>query len=234
MRFFICVLALLMATTVVRAAERKALRDVDFGAFAQDGQRQFGGDRQVTMIWWIPVEFWEVSAAKAQGTTDADAVSPIVEALRPYILLGIVRADISKLGGFKFVSREAISGGLRVRYQPAGKDPIQLVSVDVDDPDLNIVLGSLKPMLVNAIGPMGQNMQFFTLTDSVEDGVTPISPYETGQMIVELKGEGDAGPDRVIIDTPMDSLFIPRECPGGKVAHISWKVCPWDGTPLKP
>ena len=233
-RSLTAVLALLMATAVATAAERKALKDVDFGQFTRDSQRQIGGDRQMTLVWWIPVEFWEASEAKQRGSTEADQGSAMVEALRPYILVGIVKADISELGGFKFAGREAISDGLRVRYESAGKEAIRLVSVEAEDPDLNIVLGALRPVLVNAIGPMGQNMHFYTLTDSIEDGVTPVSPYEPGQMVVELKGEGDSGPDQVVIDTPMDSLFVPRECPGGKVAHISWKVCPWDGTPLKP
>lgn len=217
--------------TPALAAERKALKDVDMGAFSQDSQLQLGGDGQFTLFWWIPVEFWEASLSK-QAAAPAD--SEFVEALRPYILVGVVRASISNLGAFRFVDREAIRNGLQVRYERPGSSTLRLVAIEDVDPDVTIVLGQLRPILEGALGNMGQNMHFYTLTDSVEDGATPISPYEPGLMAVELGTTGEAGSVTGRLELPMNALFVPRQCPGGKPAHVSWKVCPWDGTPLKP
>lgn len=214
------------------AVERKALKEVDLGAFSQDSQAQAGGDQEVSVFWWIPVEFWEASVAKQGGGNEKDG--SMVDALRPYILVGVVRAKISPLGGFRFASREQVKDGLRVRYEKPGAQPLPLVAVDEVDPDVNIVLGTIRPILANAIGPMGQSMHFFTLTDSVERAVTPISPYEPGVLRFTLGAAGELAATEGAVETPMNSLFVPRLCPNGKPAHVSWKVCPWDGTALKP
>ncbi len=227
----VAALALLAALSApALAVERKPLKEVDFAEFSKDGQIQVGGDKEITFFWWIPVEFWEVAAAKDGPTAEGD----VVKALRPYILLGVLRASVSQLGAFRYESRDQIRERLSVRYEKAGGRPIQLVPVDDVDPDVNIVLGQLRPILTNAIGNAGENMQFFTLTDSVDDGVTPISPYDSGAMYVEIAGRGELGRFQTSIDLPMNALFVPRLCPGGKPAHVSWKVCPWDGTALKP
>jgi hypothetical protein len=36
----------------------------------------------------------------------------------------------------------------------------------------------------------------------------------------------------VVLETPLNSLFVPRTCPNGKPAHVSWKFCPWGGERL--
>jgi hypothetical protein len=35
------------------------------------------------------------------------------------------------------------------------------------------------------------------------------------------------------LELPLDSLFVPRLCPNGKPAHVSWDYCPWSGKKLK-
>jgi hypothetical protein len=68
----------------------------------------------------------------------------------------------------------------------------------------------------------------------VEEGVTPISPYEAGTLRFTMGASGDLTAIEGGIETPMNALFVPRLCPNGRPAHVSWKVCPWDGTALKP
>jgi hypothetical protein len=223
-------LLLLVWSAPALSIDRKPLQAVDPGQMIVDGQVQGGGDNEFAMLWWIPLEFWEVSMLRQGGGIE----TPIVDALRPYFLLGIVRARISKLGGFDFVAREKLREGLVVRHQAPGKRESILVPVEDLEPDVEIILGTIRPVLANAMGNLGANMQFFTMTDSVEDGVTPISPYERGTLTFEVAADGNLPPIKRQIETPFNSLFEPRFCPGGKEAHVSWTVCPWDGSPLKP
>ncbi|MBN8280604.1 MAG: hypothetical protein J0M16_08360 [Gammaproteobacteria bacterium] len=213
------------------ALDRKAPKDVDAGAFSQDTQAtQMGPGDDFSMFWWIPVEFWEASAAKQGNAADAS----FIKVLRPYVLVGVVRAKVSDLGAFRFASREDLAASLRVSYEKPGARPVPLVAVEDVDPDVNIILGSLRPILANAIGKMGESMYFFTLTDSVEDGATAISPYEPGALRFTMAGSEPGTTINAAIEMPVNALFVPRVCPNGKPAHVSWKVCPWDGTALKP
>ncbi len=52
-------------------------KDVDAGAFSQDTQAtQMGPGDDFSMFWWIPVEFWEASAAKQGAHGVARLPSP--------------------------------------------------------------------------------------------------------------------------------------------------------------
>ncbi|MBW4643856.1 MAG: hypothetical protein KME23_12850 [Goleter apudmare HA4340-LM2] len=57
------------------------------------------------------------------------------------------------------------------------------------------------------------------------------SPYKSGKLNISFNGKGNQQIGSVV-NLPLNSLFIPRLCPNGKPAHVSWKYCPWDGTPL--
>jgi hypothetical protein len=77
-------------------------------------------------------------------------------------------------------------------------------------------------------------MHFFTLVDAARADAPPVSPLAAGELRIEVAGfqGGRSGAGR--IETPLNALFVPRLCPGGRPADIRWKVCPWDGTPLPP
>ena len=55
-----------------------------------------------------------------------------------------------------------------------------------------------------------------------------VDPYLQGLISVQIaKRNGDLM--TADIEMPLNSLFVPRKCPNGKDAHISWKYCPWSG-----
>jgi hypothetical protein len=86
-------------------------------------------------------------------------------------------------------------------------------------------------MLSATLGKLGESMYFVVLDDQVK-GHRVISPLEKGALRVTLTHEGPEPLGTFEFETPLDSLYVPRMCPNGKPAHISWVVCPWDGTKL--
>jgi hypothetical protein len=93
------------------------------------------------------------------------------------------------------------------------------------------LLKVLGPILSSAMGPMGQNMNFFVLDDHKKGGRL-ISPYEPGMLRITLTDNKGVKLEPLLIEFPLDSLYVPRRCPNGKPAHVSWMVCPWDGSKL--
>jgi hypothetical protein len=89
----------------------------------------------------------------------------------------------------------------------------------------------MSPMLEASLGKMGKNLQFFVLDDEV-GGKRLISPYDNSALRVSLTSKSGAAISPLVLEMPVDALFVPRTCPNGKPAHISWVVCPWDGTKL--
>lgn len=233
-RLFITV-AITSLTGAISAmsAERNPVEAIDTDAFTSDTQvtMKGAGDDHLAVAWWIPNEFWESilsrDASISESQTDA-----MLDALEGVSLLSVVQADISALGAFEFYTQEEISQNMVLFYSGADGEKKKLSQVETIDPDLELVLSVFKPILGGAMGNLGNNMHFYVLEDSGSSGKRLLDPYEEGKFEIQLSRK-----DSVImeanIETPLNALFIPRKCPNGKDAHITWKFCPWTGTPLE-
>jgi hypothetical protein len=227
------ILALLLAATFAQAAEKKPIKEVDTDAFSTETMPSFSnvGDEHMALAWWIPNEFWEAIFARDTTTSEADKKS-MMETLSGVSLLAVAQADISSLGAFDFYSKEEIQKTMQISFVDEKGNPKRLHTLQSIDPDLEIFLGVFKPILGAAMGNMGNNMHFYVLNDKGAPNGRVIDPYRAGSVKISLeKRSGDRMGCE--LELPLDILFVPRKCPNGKDAHVSWNYCPWTGTALK-
>ena len=85
---------------------------------------------------------------------------------------------------------------------------------------------------LTAMGNLGENMHFFVLPDVDSAGARLVSPHEFGTVEVKLGGRDSSSPVQLSVELPLDALFVPRVCPNGKPAHVTWTHCPWGGSKL--
>lgn len=228
------ILALLLAISVgpVSAAPRKPIHEVSTDQFTGDTQvtAENAGDDHLALCWWVPVEYWKAVLARDTSVKDSER-KEMIRTLTGTSLLAVVQADISPMGAFRFYGEDEVEGGLQIRYvDGAGKEskisPLQEV-----DEDLELILGVFKPILSAAMGNMGQNFHFYVLDDKA-GGERLIDPYKEGHLkFVMAKRDGEK--IDCSIEMPLNSLFVPRKCPNGRDAHVSWNFCPWTGKPLE-
>lgn len=213
------------------AVEKKALRDIDTNAFTTDTQvmLQGSGDKHVALAWWIPNEFWQSILERDKNTSEADKRA-MLDALAGTSLLAIVQADITPLGAFKYYSKDEIEKKMRLSFADAAGKSHKLKPLQEIDPNLEAVLGMFKPILSSAMGNLGSNMHFYVLNDKA-NASRLINPYQKGQLTIQLARK-EAALMAANIELPLNSLFVPRKCPNGKAAHISWQYCPWNGERL--
>lgn len=222
----------LTVSTYSMAAEKKNLKDVDTDAFAADTQvtPQGSGDNHLALAWWIPNEFWESILSRDMTTSESDKKA-MLDAMSGVSLLAVVQADITSFGAFKFYSKEEIEKNMLISFSDASGKRQRLSSMQTIDPDLEVVLGVFKPILGSAMGNLGNNMHFYVLNDKSKFSPRLIDPYQKGQINIQLSRR-DGGLMTAGIELPINALFVPRKCPNGKDAHISWKYCPWTGKQL--
>jgi len=151
--------------------------------------------------------------------------------LQNHSVLGVVQADISPFGAFRFFDRNQVMGGLIVQAIDAAGNVQTISHTEPADPDMRILLDQMRPVLAQAMGSMGENFYFFPLPAFDDEGERIPSPYKSGALRVTLQ-RSDANPS-LEIEMPIDSLFVPRICPNGKPAHVSWVYCPWSGKKLQ-
>lgn len=226
------VLMLSILTAYVVAAERKAMANVDSNAFTSDTQVMLegAGDQHIAMAWWIPKEFWEAAFARDTVTAPADKAA-ILKALSGVSVMAVVQADVSSLGAFRFYAQEEVERSMQLTYTGANEHKLRPASTRSIDPDLEVVLGMIKPILAAAMGNLGSNMHFFVLNDRKGASGRVIDPYDKGQIDIGL-ARRDGAPLKASILLPVDALYVPRVCPNGQQAHVSWNYCPWSGTAL--
>ena len=212
------------------AIERKPILQVDVNALTTDTQAMGGNANSIDVVWWIPVEFWEANLRQS-GEVPESQVDLMLGILQSHTVLGVVQADISPFGAFYFFDKDKVMGGLKVEAIDA-EGKVQTIShTEPADPDMRLMLDQMRPILAQAMGNMGENFYFFPLPAFDDEGERILSPYERGTLRVTLqRGEENSSMD---IEMPIDSLFVPRICPNGKPAHVSWTYCPWSGKKLQ-
>lgn len=222
----------LMVVSYSFAAEKKPVIAIDEDALTSETQLSLKGtgDDHMAFVWWIPNEFWEkvLSSDPSIKETEKNAM---LNAMSGISLLAVVQANISEIGAFEFFSKEEIEKDMKLVYTGADGKKQNVSIVTKIDPTLEVLLGVFKPILAAAMGNMGNSMHFYVLNDKVKSTNRLLNPYEKGKIDIQLKKK-----EKVFMNTsiefPLNSLFVPRICPNGKEAHISWSYCPWTGKRL--
>ena len=226
-------LAGLVMALPVNAAERKSLKDVVTDQITKDTQStaRGAGDNHLALAWWVPLEFWAAVLARDPSTSETDK-RLMLDAMSEIFLIAIVQADVSNLGAFTYYSKQDIEETMRISFTDAANNKRRLLPLQQINADLKIVLSVFKPILEAAMGNLGSNLHFYVFSDKIGDTGRLIDPYRQGLIDVRLERK-DGAMMTASIETPLNSMFIPRKCPNGKDAHISWKYCPWSGVRLE-
>ncbi len=212
------------------AQEIKNLKDVEIDRLINETQVS-SSDEGITLVWWIPQEFWSVALHQDPSLPAANR-EEMLRTLEPYFMLAVIQGELSSFGGARFYDEATVQQNLTVAFEDDRGRVETFTTLQQIPPDIEILQSTIRPMLSQMMGNMGQNFHFFTFTNVNERGKPQISAYETGTIQVKLAGIGRVSDSEFEIELPLDSLFVPRVCPNGKEAHVSWKFCPWDGTRL--
>lgn len=197
---------------------------IDLNALAQETQKASRKTDEVTLLWWIPEEFWRTSISQG-GDLPASQTEEFLKVLRPYLVVAVIDGRVGPIGGLTFKSEATIRESVQLidasakRYRPLNNDSL--------DADIKNLLQMFKPVLTNMLGPIGQNMHFllFPARDA------------KGLMIAEAKKEGtfsvQLGNAEYKWRLPLGSLLPLKTCPvDGEQLNGAWIFCPWHGVRL--
>lgn len=235
MKTNLCILALallyLIFVSASQAAERKPISEVDQLKLIKDTQvSAASGTDHMNFVWWMPYEFWEITVTRDSTMTTA-MQKAFLELVRQYSVFMICQADISDFGAFRFYTKDEIAENLDLTHMKKSSGLRKIPIAKVINPNLKLVLAQFTPILTAAMGEMGKNCHLYVArnVDSFEH--RQIDPYKPGSLNVRLSTRSGILL-KTKIELPLDSLHVPRKCPNGKNAHVTWKYCPWTGKML--
>ncbi len=230
--FLLAAVVGLVVSGYLPAAEPKPFAEINTDLLTSETQVTGGESDEFNLAWWIPLEFWQASFAADDSLSPAEAQEAL-DALEGYCIVGVVRARIDGMGGFHFADEQEVRESLTIVFVDAeGNRRVLELSENISD-GASVLLAAMKPILAAAMGRMGDHFYMFVFDDVDGDGNRMASPYEEGNVRVLLSELGQLGPVDASIETPLDSLHVPRVCDDcDKPMHVSWNFCPWCGEAL--
>ncbi len=184
-----CIAALPALTTICSAAAETApvpeAATVDQGALIRDLTLTRNVDGKLTISMWMPDEFWRI-ALKSSGRMTDKGISDYIAMMHPYTFIAVMDAQRG-ITNFRYtdadtlINESTIEDSRGSTYRPLAPDSVS--------EDIRNLIQTLRPLLTNMMGVMGQHMEFFVFP-SVDDGGHLIAdPMSDGFLTLHV---GDA------------------------------------------
>lgn len=207
---------LFVVTASQISAQEQTVNLVDF---IRDTQQWNKEDTNMKMVWWVPSIYWEI-ASKGNPHVTADQINQIVASLSNYTIISALDGEIGPLG---MVYNEEVNIKLidddGNEYLPYSEDEMSY--------ELKTIMDVLKPTLANAIGQMGEHMNFYVFPYKKENSHPISDPESEGMFKVEFNG------DIFTWKLPLGTLVKQKICPtDNEKLSGNWNYCPWHGTEL--
>lgn len=200
-------------------------RIANANALIQETQKMILNPDEMTMVWWIPEEFWQVSFAQNPNIEKAEA-ELYMDYLRPYTLIVVAHGKIGSFGWIVYKAETFIRNNIRmidsqgIRYPPVDDEKIKYGA--------KYFLSMMKPVFEKMLGSMGPNMHFFLFPSKDKSGQSIAAAKNNGFFSVKLDER------EYKWRLPLGALVPPKTCPvDGEELSGGWKFCPWHGVELK-
>jgi hypothetical protein len=204
------------------AGQAHAQERIDQRALVRDTQITSENPNELTMVWWLPEQFWQ---ATLRDRLPANHVEEVLKVVRRYTMIAVVDGRIGPLGGMSFIPEEAVRTNVTlkdaagVNYAPLGESSI--------DPDMKNLVQAMKPVVANMLGPIGQNTHFVLFPSKSADGRLVADPTSKGTLWVIVGGK------EFRYRLPLGSLLSPKYDPGtGETFPGNYNFNPFTGTKL--
>ncbi len=206
-------------------ARLRPIGEVPINDLIQDTQYSSDDPDRVTLVWWLPDEFWEVSFA-GDPTMTEEGTAEILDLVSEYTVAIFVDGKMGPFGGVRFVPPAQLRSQVKL-MSAAGEVLLPLGDEDISQ-DMILLIGGMRPVLENMLGPMGENMAFavFPRKDS------------KGQIIADASKAGSfemgLGNEKFPVQTPLPSLLSVKSCGTCEREYRGdYSYCPYDRAELQ-
>lgn len=152
--------ALLAVSVLVGPARAANVEEV-----VRETQRVVIEDNQLSMVWWLPLEFWS-ETVRANRELTPEARSEVITAMSDYTIIAVLRGRAAAAGGVEDVKlKDDLQKNTKLEFD--GK-VLQPLAADKVSQTATLVLSQLKPVLAQAAGAMGEGLEFLVYPAKVD------------------------------------------------------------------
>lgn len=173
------------------------------------------------MVWWIPVEYWQISLEDST-IGQSDLTDEFVRIFEGYTLVCTINTDISAFGGL-------IKQDSKIQIRDKTGTIYNAIDTDEIPDEYKELLTSIKPAMSQMLGQFGRQMEFHVFPEKTKDGTLIAAPLSRGEFTVVFNETED-----FTFKLPLSSMVEQKECPkDGELLNGNWEFCPWHGKKLK-
>ncbi len=203
-----------------RAEDQK----LDVAEIARDTQRMSTEGGELSIVWWLPEEFWATSIAANTNVKPAQ-IQMFAKFVHPYFIVGVVSGKIVAFGPLTYRTE----GEIRVLIKLKDSDGTTYTPLATDKVAASVpaLVALMRPGMAKMLGPLGENMNFYVFPGSRKDGTRVCDASARGVCEVDL------GEQAFKWKLPLESVLPKQKCPVcGEILSGAYKYCPYDGTTL--
>jgi hypothetical protein len=149
----------------------------------RDTQRTTQANGDITMVMWMPQQFWEESM-KGNPALTAEGRAQVLAPLAEYALFGVMRAKVGVTGISDVQPKAELLKNLKLEVNGRVVQPLAPESIS---PGAQVLLSTLKPAMTAMGGAALQGMEFVVfpakadgkpLIDALQPGTLQVSLYD--------------------------------------------------------
>jgi hypothetical protein len=174
-----------ICTAATETAPVPAAATVDQGALIRDLTLTRAVDGKLTMSMWMPDEFWRI-ALKSSGRMTDKGIADYIGIMHPYILVAVMDAQRG-ITAFRYTDTDTLVNETTIEdshgsiYRPLAPDSVA--------EDIRNLIQTMRPLLANMMGAMGQHMEFLVFPSMDDGGHLIADPMSDGSLTLHV---GDA------------------------------------------
>jgi hypothetical protein len=197
---------------------------VDIEEFVGQTQRTLPDTDKLSLIWWIPVEYWKI-VLESDASVRQEEKEEMYRILSQYEIIAIADGILGPFGNPRFATENELIKSLRVTCE--GKTYKPIMDVQTEHKEMGYLLNVLKPVISNMIGAVGEGMHFFVFKAHDERGKRIFDPTGENDFVVSYDEED------VLVKLPLSSLLEKIPCPeDGEMLSGDFLYCPYHGNKL--
>ncbi|MGH8101115.1 MAG: hypothetical protein ACREIW_07445 [Chthoniobacterales bacterium] len=215
------IILLLALTCASQAAERP---QEQLNAIVRETQKQGTRSGRLTLVWWIPPEFWRVAFA-ASASVPMDKAEELISSIQGVNVFAVFDAKVSAFGAGDFTSAVDLEKNITLTDQQ-GK-PLPLIPEAKQSGATKNMISMLKPLMANMLGEFGRNITFLVFEGKTKSGARWLDPLKPGSFTVKVNAE------EFRWRLPLGSLLPDKKCPKcSETFPGNYAFCPFDASPL--
>jgi len=128
----------------------------DIQKLVTETQRLAQEPNEITLIWWIPTEFW-ATVLRDNKQVSEEQKEAFAKILNDYLVFAVVSADMGPMGGMTPKPRAKVIESTELRV---GKTVVAPLNSSEISADMRNFVDMMKPMMANMLGQFGQGIEF--------------------------------------------------------------------------